>query len=221
MIQNRLLLPITGLFVSTLLISNTLDTKIFSLFGLDLPAGIILFPLAYVFGDALTEVYGYAATRRVIWTGFACLLLMVASYEVARALPPSGIWSNQAAFDTVFQHVPRIVLASIAAYLSGEFANSFILARMKLAQQGRNMGIRFVVSTVVGQAVDTTIFVLVAFTGVLPAAALLPIILSAWGVKVAWEVVALPVTIPIVNRIKKIENLDVYDRETRFTPFKL
>lgn len=219
--NRKLFLPITGLFVSTLLISNTLDTKIFSAFGLDLPAGIILFPLAYVFGDVLTEVYGYAASRRTIWTGFACLVLMVGSYEIARALPPAASWPGQTAFDSVFSHVPRIVLASVAAYLCGEFVNSYVVARMKVRQNGENMALRFVASTIAGQGVDTTIFVLIAFTGVLPAAALLPIILSAWVVKVGWEIIALPITIPVVRKIKQIEHEDHFDRNTQFTPFRL
>lgn len=219
--DRKLFLPITGLFVATLLISNTLDTKIFSIFGLDLPAGIILFPLAYLFGDVLTEIYGYAASRRTIWTGFACLLLMVVSYEIARALPPAASWTNQPAFDSVFSHVPRIVLASITAYLCGEFVNSYIVARMKVSQNGQNMALRFVVSTIAGQGVDTTIFVLIAFTGVLPATALLPIIFSAWAFKVGWEIIALPVTVALVRKIKKIEDVDHFDRNTQFTPFKL
>lgn len=221
MFKDRLLIPITGLFVATLLISNTLDTKIFSVLGTTLPAGIILFPLAYVFGDVLTEVYGFATARRIIWTGFAALLLMLVSYEVARALPPAGFWSNQASFDAIFSHVPRIVAASIVAYLCGEFTNSYVVARMKVAQDGKHMGVRFVASTIVAQAVDTTVFVMVAFLGVLPTAAIIPLILSGWAAKVAWEIVALPLTLPLVRAIKRIEGADVFDRTTSFTPFKL
>lgn len=217
----RLLPLITGLFVATLLIANTLDTKIFDAFGLYLPAGIILFPLAYVFGDILTEVYGYAAARRVIWTGFAGLLLMVGAYELARILPAAPFWTNQASFDAIFSHVPRIVLASICAYFCGEFINSYIVARMKVAQQGRGMGLRFVVSTIAGQFVDTAVFVAIAFTGTMPPAALLPILFSAWAVKVAWEIIALPVTLMVVKAVKRLEGADVYDRQTNFNPFSL
>ena len=221
MTKHKLLLPITALFVSTLLISNTLDTKIFAVAGLELPAGIVLFPLAYVFGDVLTEVYGYATSRRTIWTGFACLILMVSFYEIARALPPSPSWPGQPAFDSIFSHVPRIVLASIVAYLCGEFVNSYIVAKLKVMQNGKHMALRFIASTIFGQAVDTTLFVLIAFWGVLPPSVLLPIILSAWAFKVGWEIVALPLTVIIVRRIKRIEQEDVFDRDITFTPFKL
>lgn len=221
MTRHKLLLPITALFVSTLLISNTLDTKIFTVAGLELPGGIILFPLAYVFGDMLTEVYGYATSRRTIWTGFACLVLMVVFYEIARALPPSPSWSGQAAFDSIFSHVPRIVAASIVAYLCGEFVNSYIVAKLKVMQNGKFMAVRFVASTIFGQAVDTTMFVLVAFLGVLPPSVLVPIVLSGWAVKVGWEIIALPITLMVVRQIKRIEQEDVFDRDITFTPFKL
>lgn len=219
--DRSLLLPISSIFTATLLIANTLDTKIFELGGLALPAGIVIFPLAYVFGDILTEVYGFSASRRVIWTGFAALLLMIISYEVARGLPPAGFWQGQAAFDSIFSHIPRIVLASMSAYLAGEFINSFIVARMKVAQQGRQMGLRFVASTFAGQAVDTTVFVLIAFAGTMPASALASVIVSAWAVKVGWEILALPITLALVRYIKKAEGVDVFDTNTNFTPFKL
>lgn len=220
--KNAKLIPlITGLFVATLLIANTLDTKIFQAFGLDLPAGIIVFPLAYLFGDVLTEVYGYATARRTIWIGFASLLLMLVSYEAARHLEPAAFWPNQEAFDAVFSHVPRIVLASVAAYFCGEFTNSYILAKMKLAQEGHHMGLRFILSTIGGQAVDTTVFVVIAFWGTMPLMALGSIILSGWAVKVAWEVLALPLTLPVVRLIKRIEQTDVFDTQTNFNPLKM
>lgn len=219
--ESKFLSPITGIFTATLLIANTLDTKIFELGSLSLPAGIIIFPLAYVFGDILTEVYGFAASRRVIWTGFISLVLMLVAYEIARALPAAGFWQNQSAFDTIFSHVPRIVLASIVAYLAGEFTNSVVVAKMKVAQQGKNMGLRFVMSTFAGQAIDTTVFVLVAFTGAMPTSALGEVILSAWAVKVGWEIIALPITLAVVGYVKKAEGVDVYDAHTSFSPFRL
>jgi queuosine precursor transporter len=218
--EYRILVPITALFVATLLIANTLDTKIFHVVGLDLPAGIIIFPLAYVFGDVLTEVYGYSIARRTIWTGFLALALMVGAYEIARALPPADFWPNQQAFDAIFSHVPRIVAASILAYFCGEFVNSYIVAKMKVMQSGKNMGLRFVTSTIAGQAIDTAVFIIVAFGGVMPAAALISVFVSAWLVKVAWEVVALPITIPFVRMLKRIENEDAFDRDTNFNPFR-
>jgi len=210
---------ISGLFSATLLISNTLDTKVFTFHELALPAGIILFPLAYLFGDVLTEVYGYAASRKVIWGGFFSLLLMVACYEIGVVLPPAGFWDGQAAFAKTLAHVPRIVCASIAAYFLGEFCNSFVLAKLKVRTQGNGMPTRFVISTVVGQAVDTTVFVIVAFSGVFAPFEMLKITISAWLLKVAWEVIALPVTIPIVKALKRAEEEDHFDTDTNFNPF--
>jgi queuosine precursor transporter len=217
----RFLPLITGMFVAVLVISNTLDTKVFQFFGLNLPAGIILFPLGYVFGDILTEVYGYASSRKVIWTGFFALLLMVASYEIGRLLPAASFWANQSAFDAIFSHVPRIVLASIAAFMCGEFCNSYVVAKMKVFMNGKHMWLRMVASTVVGQLVDTAVFVAIAFSGVFPATELLFIVLSAWAFKVSWEIIALPLTVIIVKRLKRAENIDFYDENTNFNPFSI
>ena len=215
----RFLGPITGLFTATLLISNTLDSKIFELGSIALPAGIILFPVAYLFADVLTEVYGYAATRRVIWTGFAALLLMVITYEIAGALPAAAFWQQQPAFDAILGRVPRIVAASMVAYSAGEFCNSYVLAKLKLRMQGRAMSMRLVASTMIGQAVDTIVFVAIAFAGVFPLAELLSIVLSGWAFKVGWEIVALPITVPVVRWLKRAENVDHFDRDTDFNPF--
>ena len=212
---------ITGLFSATLLISNILDTKIFMFGTLDLPAGIILFPLAYLFGNILTEVYGYAASRKVIWTGFASLILMIVFLELGRVLPAASFWTYQDSFNNILGHIPRIVIASISAYFIGEFCNSFVLAKLKVKTKGKGMPIRFVGSTIVGQAVDTTVFVSIAFIGVLPLYSLGSIILSAWAFKVGWEIIALPMTLPIVKWLKKVENEDYYDKETNFNPFQL
>jgi uncharacterized integral membrane protein (TIGR00697 family) len=212
---------ITGIFTATLLISNTLDTKIFTLGPLNLPSGIILFPLAYIFGDVLTEVYGYAASRKVIWTGFVSLLLMILTYEVARLLPAAPFWPHQEAFQNILGHVPRIVLASITAYFVGEFCNSYVLAKIKVWMQGRAMPFRFVASTAVGQAVDTTVFVLIAFGGLFSAGQMASLIFSGWAFKVAWEVIALPLTLVVVKRLKKAEDEDYFDIDTNFNPFHL
>lgn len=210
---------ITGLFSATLLISNTLDNKVFMLGSLALPAGIILFPLAYLFGDVLTEVYGYGASRKVIWTGFASLVLMVLTYEFARVLPPAPFWPHQEAYVAILGRVPRIVAASITAYFAGEFCNSFVLAKVKVKMKGKAMALRFVLSTLAGQLVDTVVFVAIAFTGVFPVAELVSLTLSAWAVKVGWEVLALPITVRVVKALKKAENEDYYDTDTNFNPF--
>lgn len=212
---------ITGLFVATLLISNTLDTKIFMLGSLALPAGIILFPLVYLFGDVLTEVYGYNASRKVIWTGFASLILMVIVYEIAGMLPSASFWTHQDAFDAILGNVPRIAIASMSAYFIGEFCNSFVLAKLKVITEGKSMASRFVASTIIGEGVDTLVFVLIAFIGVMPASALMEIILSAWAVKVGWEIIALPITLPIVRWMKKVEHEDYFDNNTNFNPFHI
>lgn len=212
---------ITGLFTAALLISNTLDTKLFAVGPFALPAGIILFPLTYLFGDILTEVYGYTASRKVIWTGFGSLALMVISYDIARAIPAAPFWEYQHAFDLILGRVPRIVMASITAYFLGEFTNSFVLAKLKVRSGGKGMAFRFIASTFFGQAVDTMVFVLVAFLGTMDARSLLLVFLSGWGFKVLWEVVMLPVSIPIVKRLKKAENEDYFDDTTDFNPFKV
>mgnify|MGYP006424811523 CR=1 FL=1 len=220
--KNYKYLPvITGLFAASLLISNTLDTKVFTLWSLALPAGIILFPIAYLFGDILTEVYGYGASRKVIWTGFASLTLMVIFYEIARVIEPAPFWEYQESFENVLGKVPRIVAASIAAYFFGEFTNSFVVAKMKVKSDGKGMALRFAVSTIFGQAVDTTVFVTIAFLGTMSLNDLGLIILSGWGFKVAWEIIALPISIPLVKWLKKVENEDYYDKKTNFNPFKL
>ena len=212
---------ITGIFTSCLVISNVLDTKIFAFFSMSLPAGIILFPITYLFGDILTEVYGYASSRKVIWTGFFSLILLTIILKIAEVLPSASFWANQQSFETILGKVPRIVLASISAYFIGEFANSYTLAKLKVKSQGKGMPLRFILSTLVGQGVDTTVFVIIAFSGLMGFAELFEITVSAWLFKVLWEVVALPATIPIVNWLKRKEHEDYFDRATNFNPFKI
>jgi len=219
--NNKYLPVISALFVAALIITNSIDQKLFVVSGLTLTVGIIIFPLSYVFGDVLTEVYGYAASRKVIWAGFGALLLMILIYSVARVLPPSPEWTHEAEFDVIFGRVPRITIASMIAYWAGEFVNSFIVAKMKVASSGKRMGYRFILSTVFGQAFDTVIFVGIAFIGVLPWAIMPEVVLSAWAVKVGWEIAALPVTLYVVRQLKKAEGIDVYDRHTDFNPFSL
>lgn len=215
----KYLIPITGLFTATLLISNTLESKIFDFGPMSLTAGTIIFPLAYLFNDILTEVYGYAAARRVIWTGFAALLLMSVFYAIAVALPPDEAWQGQSAYAATLGVVPRIAFASMIAYFCGEFVNSYIVAKMKVASQGKHMGARFVVSTIAGEAVDTTIFMAIAFAGIFGTAQLLQIGLSMWAVKVVWEILALPLTLFVVRKLKWAEHEDFYDTNTNFNPF--
>lgn len=209
-----------GLFVATLLISNTVAQKPFQWGPFTVPAGIVLFPLSYIFGDVLTEVYGYARTRQVIWTGFFANGLMVVSYWIVVALPFASFWTQQEALRSVLAPVPRIVLASLVGYLAGEFVNSFVLAKMKVMTEGRFLWTRTVGSTIAGQAVDTVLFVAIGFAGVWPHTQLAAAILSLYLFKVSYEVLATPFTYIIVNFLKKTEGVDYYDSETDFTPFR-
>lgn len=217
----KYLIPITGLFTATLLISNTLESKLFTAGPLTLTAGTIIFPLAYLFNDVLTEVYGYAASRRVIWTGFAALFLMSVFYQIAVMLPAAPDWTNQDGFGATLGTVPRIAAASMVAYFCGEFVNSFIVAKMKIKDGGKRMGKRFVLSTMAGESVDTLVFTAIAFSGVYPAYDLAVLGVSMWAVKVAWEILALPITLFVVKSLKRAEHEDYYDTDTNFNPFTI
>ena len=213
-------------FVAILLLSNLIGAAKIS--ALDLPlfgtvvfgAGILFFPLSYVLGDVLTEVYGYARARRVIWIGFAALLFMALMSWVVVALPPADGWAGQAAYDEVFGITWRIVLASITAFWAGELANAFVLARMKLLTGGKHLWTRTIGSTVVGQGVDTLIFYPVAFWGIWTPELVFAVMLTNYLMKVGWEALLTPVTYLVVGRLKRAEGVDVYDEGTNFTPFR-
>ena len=219
-----LLLALGGLFVTVLLTSNLVAVKLIAAGPLILPAAIIVFPLSYLFGDVLTEVYGYATTRRVIWLGFGCNLLFVAVILAAGGLPGApGAWDApaQTAYQRILGFTPRLLAASFAAYVAGEFLNSFVMARLKIATRGRWLWSRTISSTLVGQGVDSAIFITGAFAGVLPASTLLSTILAQWAVKTAYEVVATPLTYAVVGFLKRRERRDPYDIGTDFNPFRL
>jgi hypothetical protein len=226
----RYLDAITALFVTVLIVSNIASTKIVSLGPLTFDGGTILFPLAYLFGDVLTEVYGYKASRRVIWTGFACLALTALTLTAVGALPPATDWvlpgfetsaAAQSAFLAILGQTPRIVLASLIAYWAGEFTNSFILAKLKVRTQGRWLWSRTLSSTLVGQLVDTSVFLLVAFWGVFPNELLWAIFVSNYIFKVGVEALFTPVTYQVVSYLKNAEREDYYDRDTDFNPLAL
>lgn len=216
----KYLVPIAGLFGAVLIISLVMTTKIVSVYGITFPASAILFPLTYLFGDVLTEVYGYSNARRVIWAGFAGELLWVLTYWLAAALPPAPFWSNQQAFETVLGMSPRIALAGTVAYLSGEFFNSYVLAKIKVWTEGRMLPLRLILSTAVGQAVDTTVVLVLAFGGVFATDELVKMGISLWIIKVVWEIVALPLSIPFIGWLKYREQEDHFDRNTDFSPFR-
>lgn len=208
-------------FIAVLLISNIAAQKLFVLGPLVLPAGTLLFPIAYIFGDVLTEVYGYDRSRRIVWMGFAASLLMAVVFSIAVALPPAPGWPMQEPYALVLGLVPRLVLASLVAYLCGEFLNSYVLAKLKVRMQGRHLWIRTIGSTLLGEGADTAIFMTIAFAGILPTPVLLSAIVSAYLVKVAYEIAATPLTYVIVRALKRAEGIDHYDVGTNFNPFKL
>jgi uncharacterized integral membrane protein (TIGR00697 family) len=213
-------------FVTILLLSNVLGAG--KVATIDLPlvgawpfgAGILFFPLSYVLGDVLTEVYGYARARRCIWAGFGALLFMAFMAWVVVALPPDPSWEGQEAYERVFGQVPRIVLASIVAFWAGEFANSYVLARMKVWTKGRHLWTRTIGSTFVGQGIDSLIFYPLAFYGVWDNETLLVVLATQFALKVGWEALLTPVTYAVVGWLKRREGVDVYDSGTNFTPFR-
>jgi uncharacterized integral membrane protein (TIGR00697 family) len=212
---------ISVFFVAVLLISNIASTKIVQLGSLTFDGGTLLFPLTYIFADILTEVYGFARARRVIWLGFFCALMMSAILYIVGSLPAATDWGNQGAYDLILGQAPRIVAASLIAYLCGEFINSLILAKMKVWTAGKKLWMRTIGSTLVGELVDSTIFILVAFAGILPTSLLVTLIISNYIFKTAIEILFTPVTYGIVRFLKRAEGEDYYDRDTNFNPLSI
>lgn len=217
----KYLVTISGLFSAVLIISLILAGKIVALGGVTFTAAVIVFPLSYVFGDVLTEVYGYASARRVVWAGFAAQIVWIASYTLAAAMPPAPFWPHQAAFESVLGATPRIALAGMTAYLVGEFLNAYVLAKLKVRYAGRGLALRLIASTVIGQGVDTLLIVTLAFGGVFAADELIRMGISVWLIKVAWEIVALPMSLPLIAWLKREEGEDHFDDGTDFNPFRL
>jgi uncharacterized integral membrane protein (TIGR00697 family) len=221
---------VTGIFVTSLVISNIIAVKLVNILGLYLPAAVILFPIAYIFGDVLTEVYGYARARQVIWTGFFCNLLAVAVIWIAGLLPSAPFWAlgpfespatAQQAYQAILGFTPRLLLASFIAYLIGEFLNSFVMAKLKIRTEGRLLWLRTISSTIVGEGADSAVFITVAFWGIFPTNAIGQAILSQWLFKVTYETLATPLTYWVVNWLKRAENLDYFDRDTDFKPLTI
>ena len=207
-------------FVAILLLSNLIGaSKLASVHGYTFGAGILFFPVSYVLGDVLTEVYGYANARRCVWAGFAAMLFMAFMSWVVVKLPPAAGWGGQAAYDSVFGNTWRIVAASILAFWAGEFVNSFVLAKMKIVTGGRHLWTRTIGSTVFGQAVDSLIFYPVAFLGTWSNAQVLTVMVTNWALKVLWEAVLTPVTYAVVGWLKSREGVEVFDTGTDFSPF--
>ena len=211
-------LIVVAVFVTCLITANIIAVKLVDLFGLILPAAIFIFPLSYITGDVLTEVYGYRQARKVIWLGFLCNVLVVVAIWIAQVLPAASFWDGQRAYERILGYTPRILMASFLAYLVGEFANSFVLAKLKIATQGRWLWMRTIGSTLVGQGLDSVVFIALAFAGTLPVQALTLAIVTQWLAKSAYEAAATPFTYLVVNFLKRREGMDTYDFETRFNP---
>ncbi|WP_246586929.1 queuosine precursor transporter [Stakelama flava] len=215
-------------FVTILLLSNVIGAGKVAVIGLPLigdwpfGAGILFFPISYVLGDVLTEIYGYARARRVIWAGFGAVVFMAFMAWVVVTLPPAPGWGNQAAYEAVFGQVPRIVGASICAFWAGEFVNSFVMAKMKVMTGGRHLWTRTIGSTIFGEGVDSLIFYPLAFWGAegWNHALVVTVLLTQWVLKVGWEVLLTPVTYLVVGWLKRREGVDVFDERTDFTPFR-
>jgi uncharacterized integral membrane protein (TIGR00697 family) len=215
----RFLDHLIHVFVVVLMISNLVGPKIVAVGPFRISGAQLLFPITYIFGDVFTEVYGYAASRRAIWTGFFASALLSVMGLITVALPPAPDWPNQEAFATVFHFVPRMVIASLLAYWAGEFSNAFVMAKLKLLTRGRHLWVRTIGSTVVGQAVDTTVVMVIAFGGSLSASLIATLIVSGYLGKVLYEAAATPLTYAVVNFLKRKEGVDVFDYSTNFNPF--
>lgn len=214
-------LVLFGLFVTCLLVSNIIAGKLILVFGLVLPSAVVLFPITYILGDVFTEVYGFRKTRIVIWSGFAANALMSAVFLVAIVLPFPAFFKDQEAYAKVLGFTPRIVAASLVAYWAGEFANSITLSALKKLTRGRYLWTRTISSTIVGQGLDTAIFIGLGFAGIVPPAVLFQMMIAQYAFKVAYEVVLTPVTYAVVRGLKRREGIDAFDTGIRYNPFGL
>lgn len=208
-----------ALFVAALLTANIIAVKLISIGPLILPAGVVIFPISYILGDVLTEVYGYRYARRAIWLGFLGNLVAVVAISIAQVLPAPVFWQGQEAYNTILGFTPRLLIASFAAYLVGEFANSTVLAKMKIWTNGRHLWARTIGSTIVGQGLDSLVFILIAFGSIMTSPELTTAILSQWLFKSVYEALATPLTYLVVNHLKQVEGVDAYDRQTNLNPF--
>ena len=213
-----LFVVLAALFVTLLITSNITAVKIVQVWGRILPAAIVLFPITYILGDVLTEVYGFRFARRVIWLGFLCNAVAVVGFWAGGVLPAATFWEGQEAYQAILGYTPRLLVASFAGYLVGEFSNSIILSRLKVATQGRWLWSRTIGSTIVGQGTDSAIFITVAFAGTMSGSDLVELLLTQWIVKVLYETAATPLTYAVVTYVKRREGVDTYDRQVSLNP---
>ncbi len=212
---------VVALMLTSLLVSNIVAQKVVQFGPFIISGAEFIFPISYIVNDVLTEVYGYRRSRLVIWIGFGANLLMVLAIQVAILLPAAPFWNGQEAFATILGATPRLLIASLCAYLVGEFLNAYVLAKMKILTKGRWLWTRTIGSTFVGQMFDSSIFSLIAFLGVIPLREIGIMILTVWAFKTVYEAIVTPVTYLVVNFLKRREGMDVYDYDTRFNPFVL
>jgi hypothetical protein len=212
---------ILAVFAAILLISNLAGTKLIAFGPIITDGGAILFPISYILGDVLTEIYGYKYARRAIWVGLGVMLLAVLCFTIVRYMPPAPEYTAQASYEAVLGFFPRIVAASLAAFLTGSFLNSFVLAKLKVKTKGKKLWLRLIGSTVVGELCDTVVFAFVAFGGILQGMNMLTYILIGWIFKTVVEIVFLPITYRVIDKMKQVEKVDAYDDKTNFTPFSV
>jgi len=209
------------LFAICLLISNILATKIILIGSWAAPAGVLIFPIAYIINDVIVEVWGYQKARLIIWSGFAVNLLAAIFFTLAIVVPAAPFWQNQAAFSTILGSTPRIIVASLLAYLTGSFLNAFVMSKVKVLMKGRDFSVRAILSTLVGEAADSFIFIIIAFAGNLPFNVLIGMIFTQATIKTIYEIVILPFTILVVNWVKKVEGVDTFDESISYNPFSI
>lgn len=209
------------LFAACLLISNILAVKIIMIGPWAAPAGVLIFPVSYIINDVIAEVWGYKKARLIIWAGFAVNIIAILFYSLSIAMPAAPFWGNQGAYSTILSNTPRIAAASLVAYLVGSFMNAWVMSRVKVITHGKNFSFRAVLSTIAGEGIDSTLFISIAFAGLFPSNVLLTMILTQAFIKVAFEVIALPLTIVVVKWIKRDEGIDTFDTGISYNPFKL
>jgi hypothetical protein len=208
-------------FASCLLISNILASKIIMIGPWSAPAGVLIFPLAYIINDVIAEVWGYAKARLIIWTGFGANLLAALFFMLAIQLPAAPFYQSQEAFQTILGSSTRIVFASLMAYMVGSFLNAYVMSRFKLMTKGKNFSLRAIVSTLVGEGADSLIFICIAFVGIFPLPVILGMIVTQALLKTVYEIIVLPLTFVVVKKVKAIEGIDTFDENVSYNPFRL
>lgn len=209
------------LFAACLLISNLLASKIIMIGHWSAPAGVLIFPIAYILNDVIVEVWGYQKARLIIWAGFGVNVLAALFFTIAIAVPAAAFWKNQQAFVTILGSTPRIVMASLLAYLTGSFINAFVMSKVKILMKGRSFSVRAILSTLFGETADSMIFITIAFAGIFPANIIITMIITQAFLKTAYEIIILPFTILVVNKIKAIEGIDTFDQSISYNPFRI